>query len=266
MALQLVDSHCHLDFPDFADDLPALLDRARAMGVTQLLSISTKLSTHAPILALAQQYPQIYCSLGIHPHHASAEGVGHAAAMRALIENQPKIVAIGECGLDYYYDFSTPADQQASFQEQLRLARAMDLPVIIHTRDAEADTIAMLEDGGAGKGLRGVMHCFTGSAELASRALDWGFYISFSGIVSFKSAASLQAIARDVPADRLLIETDAPYLAPVPMRGKRNEPAYLRHTAEFVAQLRGVTLAQLAAETTANFYRLFSRVPQPHGA
>ncbi|MBI1207890.1 MAG: YchF/TatD family DNA exonuclease [Azospirillum sp.] len=255
----LVDSHCHLDFPDFADDLDAVVERARAAGVGRMVTICTRVSRFAQVRAVAERYPDILCTVGVHPHHAADELSDATVARLTTLADDAKVVGIGETGLDYFYDKS-PRDQQSeSFRRHIRACLETGLPLIVHTRDADADTITILREEAAGSELRGLMHCFSSSRQLAEQAVEFGFMISLSGIVTFKKSEELRAIARDVPLDRLLVETDAPYLAPVPKRGKRNEPAFVAHTAAAVAEVKGVTSAALAAATTANFFRLFRR-------
>lgn len=259
----LVDSHCHLDYPDYAGEkLDAALDRARRAGVGAMLTIGTELSRFPNVRAIAERHEHIWCSVGVHPHEAGKAGVGDAAALVRETAH-PKVVAIGESGLDYYYDSSPRDAQKTNFRTHIEAAVESNLPLIVHTRDAEDDTEAMLRDGGAR--LRGVLHCFTSSRALAEKALELGFFISLSGIVTFKNAADLRETAKIIPMDRLLVETDAPYLAPVPMRGKPNEPSYVVHTARFVAALKGVTAEALADATTANFFRLFDKAKPPAG-
>ena len=254
----LVDSHCHLDFPDFAEERGAVIERARAAGVGTMLTICTKIAEFDRIRAIAESDPDIWCTVGTHPHEAQGEP-GTRAAHLVDLARHPKVVAIGECGLDFYYDESPRDIQETVFRTHIEAARAAELPLVVHTRDADALTARILTETAGDGGLRGVLHCFTSSEELARHALDLGFYISFSGIVTFKNAEDLRRTAAMVPLDRLLVETDAPFLAPVPKRGKRNEPAFVRHTAEFVANLRGISLAELTAATTDNFHRLFTR-------
>lgn len=254
----LVDSHCHLDFPDFAEERDAVIARARAAGVGTMLTICTKIAEFERIRAIAESDPDIWCTVGTHPHEAQGEPGTRAASLVALAHH-PKVVAIGECGLDFYYDESPRDIQETVFRTHIEAARAAALPLVVHTRDADELTARILTETASDGGLRGVLHCFTSSQELARHALDLGFYISFSGIVTFKNAEDLRATAKFVPLDRMLVETDAPFLAPVPKRGKRNEPAFVRHTAEFLANLRGISLAELTAATTANFHRLFTR-------
>lgn len=250
----LVDSHCHLDYAA-AEDRPEIIARARRAGVATLLTISTKLSEFPTVRSIAESDPDIWCSVGVHPHEAATEPGNDAARLIALTDH-PKVVGIGETGLDFYYEHSPRAEQTNAFLAHIEAARATDLPVIVHTRDADAETAEILR---AERPPRGVIHCFSSGRELAETALDLGFYISLSGIVTFKTAEALRAIARDLPLDRLLVETDAPYLAPIPLRGKRNEPAYIVHTAALLAELRGISPAELAQVTSENFFRLFSK-------
>ncbi|MGE5538634.1 MAG: TatD family hydrolase [Gemmatimonas sp.] len=254
----LVDSHCHLDFPDFAEERADVIGRARAAGVGCMLSISTKLSTFPAVRAIAESNGDVFCTVGIHPHEADAERLD---STQVLVDASahPRVVGIGETGLDYYYDHSDRASQQRVFRAHIAAARATQLPLVVHTRDADADMARILgEEYGQGA-FPGLLHCFSSSQELAEAALAIGFYISFSGIVTFKNAESVRATARMVPRDRLLVETDAPYLAPVPNRGKRNEPAFVVHTARTLAELRGESADALAEATTANFFRLFAK-------
>ena len=256
----LVDSHCHLDFPELSAELDEVVARARRAGIGLMITIGTKLTEFDRVRAIAERYDDIYCSVGIHPHEAGAEPEADAERLARLAEH-PKVVAIGETGLDYYYDHS-PRDAQArSFRAHVGAARITGLPVIVHTRDADDDTARILTEETEKGAYPGLIHCFTASQLLAEKAVDRGLTISLSGIVTFKSAAALQATAAWVPADRLLVETDAPYLAPIPMRGKRNEPAFVVHTAAKVAALRGISIEDLAATTTANVRRLFTKIP-----
>lgn len=258
----LVDSHCHLDFPEFAPELDAVVERARAAGVGRMITIGTRLSTFPAVLAIAERYPDICCSVGVHPHEAAREG--EVTAERLVeIARHPKVVGIGESGLDYYYDHSPRAAQQDVFRLHIRAAAASGLPLIVHSRNADEDTAALLREGARAGRLTGVIHCFSSTRLLAQAALDLGFYISLSGILTFKNAVELRAIAAELPDDRLLVETDSPYLAPVPKRGKRNEPAFVQHTAARLAKLRGQSPSELAARTTENFFRLFAKVPKP---
>jgi TatD DNase family protein len=261
----LVDSHCHLDFPDFASELDAVVTRAEAAGVGRMVTISTRVRRHAQVLAVVERCPNVTCSVGTHPHHAHEE-LDITADDLIARASHPKVVAIGEAGLDYHYD-SSPRDAQAQgFRTHIAAARATQLPLVIHSRQADDDMERILEDE-SGKGpFPAVLHCFTGGPELARRALALGHYISFTGIVTFKNSTDLRAIAKDVPADRFLIETDAPYLAPNPHRGKRNEPAYVVEVAKVLAEARGVTFQEIARQTTENFFKLFSKVPRAAAA
>jgi TatD DNase family protein len=254
----LIDSHCHLNYKGLVDDQPAVLARARASGVTGMLNISTRESEWGDVIATAEREADVWASVGIHPHEADTHPDMHA---QRLIEAaaHPKVIGIGESGLDYYYDHSDRDRQKASFRAHIKAARATQLPIIIHTRDAEADTAAILAEE-MGKGaFPALIHCFTASADFAATVLELGLYISISGIVTFKNAKDLAATATTIPEDRLLVETDAPFLAPVPHRGKTGEPAFVADTAAFLAKLRGVELAQLAETTSANFFRLFAK-------
>ena len=254
----LIDSHCHLNYKGLVEDQAQVLERARARGVAGFLNISTRQSEWADIVAVAEREPDVWASIGVHPHEADAHpDLGAAALVDA--SNHPKVIAIGECGLDYFYDKSDRAAQRERFAAHIDAARATGLPLVVHTRSAEADTAEMLAEAVGEGGVTGVLHCFTSSADLARKALDIGFFISLSGIVTFKNAKDLQETAKFVPADRLLVETDAPFLAPVPNRGKTCEPAFVADTAAFVATLRGEPIEQLAATTSANFFKLFSK-------
>ncbi len=254
----LIDSHCHLDFPDFAGELDAVVARARAAGVGAMLTIGTTLAKSAQVIAVAERYANVWASVGIHPHEAEAEPDVQA---RTLVElsRHPKVIAIGETGLDYFYEHAPREAQKANFRAHIQASRETGLPIIIHTRDADDDTAEILRDEMAKGAFPGLIHCFTSSAELARVALELGLSISFSGIVTFKNAANLREIAATVPADRLLVETDSPYLAPVPHRGRRNEPAFVADTARVVATARGIAPEVLADLTTANFRRLFAK-------
>lgn len=256
--MSLVDSHCHLDFPAFADQREAVIARARAAGVGVMLTIGTKLSAFDGVKAVAEAHDGIYCSVGIHPHEAEAEPDVQAATLLAHA-GHPKVVAFGETGLDYFYEHAPREAQQANFRAHIEAGRTAGLPIIVHTRDADEDTEALLTHEMKAGTFTGVLHCFTSGERLARAAVDLGFYISFSGILTFKKTETLQAIARDLPLDRILVETDAPYLAPIPHRGKTNEPAFVSHTAARLAALRGMDPAEIAGITTANFHRLFGK-------
>ena len=254
----LIDSHCHLNYKGLVEHQAQVLERARARGVAGFLNISTRQSEWADIVAVAEREPDVWASIGVHPHEADAHpDLGAAALIDAA--DHPRVIAIGECGLDYYYDKSDRAAQRERFGAHIEAARATGLPLVVHTRDAEEDTGQILTAAVARGGVTGVLHCFTGSADLARKALDLGFFISLSGIVTFKNARDLQDTAKFIPADRLLVETDAPFLAPVPNRGKTCEPAFVADTAAFVATLRDEPLDQLAATTTTNFFKLFAK-------
>lgn len=253
----LIDSHCHLNYPGLKEDVGGVLARARAAGVSGFLGISTRQSEWDEVIARADAETDVWATVGIHPHEADLHPDTDAATLIDATTHA-RVVGIGETGLDYYYDKSDRERQKTSFRSHIMAARATGLPLIVHTRDAEADTLALLKEPGEGR-LTGVIHCFTASQEFAEAALALGFYISLSGIVTFKNARDLQATARTIPADRLLVETDAPFLAPVPMRGKTCEPAFVAHTARFLAELRGEALADLAATTSANFRALFAK-------
>ena len=258
----LIDSHCHLDFPDFAGELDAVVARAQAAGVGRIVTISTRVKRHAEVLAIAERFPDVYCSVGTHPHNAHEELDVTADELIARTRH-PKVVAIGEAGLDYHYDYSPRDAQERGFRNHIAAARTTGLPLVIHSREADDDMARILEEE-TGKGaFPAVLHCFTGSRELAERAMALGLFISFTGILTFKKSDDLRSIAKSLPAGRVLVETDAPYLAPGRYRGKRNEPAYVTETAQVLAETRGVSLDEIARETNAGFFRLFSKVPRP---
>ena len=259
----LVDSHCHLDFPDYAGTVEAVVARARAAGVGVCVSIGTELKRFPGVKKVAEQFPDVWCSVGVHPHEAEKELLSDPAQLLAEVSH-PKVVAIGETGLDYYYEHSPREAQKKNFRAHITAGRQAGLPVIVHTRDADDDTIAVLEEEMAAAPFTGLIHCFTGTQKLADAALKLGLYISVSGIATFKNSQSLRDVIRTVPLDRLLVETDAPFLAPMPHRGKTNEPAFVVHTARMLAELKGVSEAELAAATTENFFRLFTKVARPH--
>ena len=257
----LVDSHCHLDFPDFASELDAVVARAREAGIGRIVTISTRVKKHAQVLAIAEKFPDVFCSVGTHPHNAAEELDIDADTLIALSQH-PKIVAIGEAGLDYHYDTGPRDAQEQSLRQHIIAARETSLPLVIHSRDCDADMARILAEE-TGKGtFPAVLHCFTGGREFAFKAMDLGLHISFTGILTFKRSDELRAIAKDLPGDRILVETDAPYLAPLPHRGKRNEPAYVAETAKVLAATRGVSPDEIAAQTTENFFRLFNKVPR----
>jgi TatD DNase family protein len=258
----LVDSHCHLDFPEFAAELPEIVARAKGAGVGVCVSIGTRLSGFEAVAAVAERFADVYCTVGIHPHEAEKEPLADPSPLLDCAR-RPKVVGIGETGLDYFYEHSPRAQQKSNFRFHIAAARSLGLPLIVHTRDAEDDTIAILREE-MGKGaFTGLIHCFTGTARLADAALDLGFFISVSGIATFKKSDALRAVLAGVPLERLLVETDAPYLAPVPHRGKRNEPAFVAHTASMLAALKGVSVDELARATTDNFFSLFTRAQRP---
>jgi TatD DNase family protein len=256
--MTLIDSHCHLNYPGLVDDEGGVLDRARARGVRGFLNISTRQSEWAQVVGATERHADVWAAVGVHPHEADAHPDLGAGTLTEAASHS-KVIAIGECGLDYHYDKSDRAAQRERFAAHIAAAREAGLPLVIHTRDAEQDTAEMLASAAAQGGVTGVLHCFTGSAWLAHAGLDHGFYVSLSGIVTFKNARELQEVAKTIPADRLLVETDAPFLAPVPNRGKICEPAFVADTAAFLAELRGELPDELAARTTANFFRLFPR-------
>ncbi|HET9812611.1 MAG TPA: TatD family hydrolase [Sphingomicrobium sp.] len=256
--MRLIDSHCHLNYEGLAERQDEVLESARQRGVSGFLNISTRQNEWGEVIAVAERNRDVWASVGVHPHEADAHPDLGAAALAEAAEH-PRVVAIGECGLDYYYDKSDRAAQRERFEAHVEAAHRTGLPLVVHTREAETDTAEILERAAKEKGVTGVLHCFTGSAELARKGLDLGFYVSLSGIVTFKNAADLQATAKWLPADRMLVETDSPFLAPVPHRGKTCEPAFVADTAAFVAGLRGEPVEQLAGTTTANFFKLFAK-------
>jgi TatD DNase family protein len=257
----LIDSHCHLDFPEIEADLDGVLQRAKAAGVGLMLTISTKVRDFTALRAIAEAHDNVFCSVGTHPHHAAEEP---DITVEELVElsHHPKVVAIGEAGLDYHYDYSPRDVQKKSFRTHIAAARETGLPLVSHAREADADIARMLEEETKKGAFPFVLHCFTSGADLAHRGLALGGYVSFSGVITFKNADDLRDIALAVPYDRLLVETDAPYLAPVPMRGKTNEPAYVAHTAARLAALRGSSETDIARTTSENFFRLFKKVPR----
>jgi len=260
----LIDSHCHLDFPELAGDEAGVLARARTAGVAGMLTIGTRLDQFERVRAIAERHDNVWCSVGVHPHEAKEEG---QRTPDRLIEasRHPKVVGIGETGLDFFYEHSPRAEQAESFRAHIAAARQTGLPLIVHTRDADAETGDMLEEEYARGAFPGLIHCFSSGPEVAHRALALGLFISISGIVTFKTAESLRATVRDIPLDRLLVETDSPYLAPIPKRGKTNEPAFVAHTAAKVAELKGISMAELEAATTENFFRLFRKAQRGLG-
>ena len=262
--MMFADSHCHLNYKGLAEQQPEILARARARGVSAMLNIATRESEWDAVLSTAEREPDVWATVGIHPHEADQHpDIGTARLVERAAH--PRVVGIGESGLDYYYDHSDRDRQRASFRAHIAAARETGLPIVVHTRDAEEDTAAILREEMAKGAFGGVIHCFTASADFARIALELGLYISLSGIVTFKNATDLQASAKDIPADRLLVETDSPFLAPIPHRGKPCEPAFVADTARFVAGLRGESVEDLAAQTTRNFFALFSKCDAPAG-
>jgi TatD DNase family protein len=260
----LVDSHCHLDFPDFAEERAAIVARALGAGVGRMVTISTRVRRFAQILEIAESFDEVYCSVGTHPHNA-AEELDVTAADLVRLSAHPKVVAIGEAGLDYHYDKSPRDAQAVGFRTHIAAARETGLPLVIHARSADDDMATILEEE-TGKGaFPFILHCFSSGGRLAEVGVALGGYVSFSGILTFKNSADLRAIAADVPRDRLLVETDAPYLAPPPHRGQRNEPAFVADTARVLAETIGVSAEEIAKITTDNFFRLFSKAPLPAG-
>jgi len=257
----LIDHHCHLDAPEFAGELDAVIDRAGAAGVAGMVTISTRIRRFAEVLAIAEAYANVFCSVGTHPHCAHEE-LDIPVDEIVRLARHPKVVAIGEAGLDYFYDNSPRAAQAQGFRTHITAARATQLPLVIHARDADDDVATILEEETRKGPFPAVLHCFTGGMELARRGLDLGLYISFSGILTFKRSDALREVAASVPLDRLLVETDAPYLAPGKYRGKRNEPAYVVHTAAELARVKGVSAAEIARITTDNFLRLYNKTPR----
>ncbi|MBD8064638.1 TatD family hydrolase [Devosia sp. PTR5] len=254
----LIDSHCHLDFPELSADLDGVLDRAHKAGVAGMVTISTLVEKFSTYSELAEQHENIWCSVGTHPHNADKE-LHVTTADLVRLSAHPRCVAIGEAGLDYFYDNAPREAQATGLRRHIAAARITGLPLVIHSRQADSDMAAILEEESGQGAFPFLLHCFTAGMDLARRALALGGYISFSGIITFKNAEEIRDVARMVPADRYLVETDAPYLAPVPRRGQPNEPSFVRHTAEKVAEVRGISLEQLGRETTANFGRLFSK-------
>jgi TatD DNase family protein len=258
----LVDSHCHLDFPDFAEERAAIVARAEAAGIGRMVTISTRVKKFPQVLAIAEEFSSVYCSVGTHPHNA-AEELDITTDDLVRLAAHPKVVAIGEAGLDYHYDKSPRAEQAQSFRTHIAAARITGLPLVIHARSADADMAAILEEE-TGKGaFPFILHCFSSGRELAEKGVALGGYVSFSGILTFKNSAELRAIAADVPRDRLLVETDAPYLAPMPFRGQRNEPSFVAQTARVLGETIGLGEAEIASLTTDNFFRLFTKMPRP---
>jgi TatD DNase family protein len=261
----LIDSHCHLDFPDFAEDLDAIVARAGAAGISRIVTISTRVRRLQGLLDITARFPNVYCSVGTHPHHADEED---GILPEELIEltKHPKVVALGEAGLDNFYQDGSPQAQERGFRAHIAASRATGLPLVIHTREADEGCGRVLEDEMAKGAFRAVLHCYTGGRELAMKAIEMGLSISFTGILTFKKSQALRDLAAELPAERIMVETDAPYLAPGKFRGKRNEPSYVVETAKVLAEARGVSLEEISRQTTENFFRLFSKVPSVEAA
>jgi TatD DNase family protein len=261
----LVDSHCHLDFPALAQEGEAVLARARAAGVAVMQTIGTRLGTFGRVLAIAEANPGVWCSVGVHPHRAAKETIEDAAPLLELVAH-PKVIGIGESGLDYYYEHA-PKDVQARvFRAHIEAARTSGLPLVVHTREADQDTIAILRAAMAAGPFAGVIHCYSSSPELGWQAVELGLYLGIGGILTFRRSDELRATVRELPLDRLLLETDAPYLAPEPFRGQRNEPARVAEVAMRLAELRELPVDEIARATTENFFRLFAKAQAPAGA
>ncbi len=258
----LVDSHCHLDFPHLSDQMDDVLARAKNAGIETLVTICTRVRQFDKVLAIAEAHDNIFCSVGTHPHNADEERDVTLEEIVTLAQH-PKVVAIGEAGLDYHYDNAPRDDQEKGFRTHIAAARETGLPLVIHTRDADEDTARILSEEMEKGAFTAVLHCFTAGAELARKGVELGLYVSFSGVLTFKKSDELREIAASLPMDRLLVETDAPYLSPEPVRGRKNEPANVVHTALRLAETRGVSNEEIARATTDNFYALFSRVPRP---
>ena len=261
----LVDSHCHLDFPDFSGDLDMIVARAVDAGIERMVTISTRVRRLGDLLGIAERFQSVYCSVGTHPHHADEED-GISPDELIALTRHPKVVALGEAGLDYFYDNGSPEAQARGFRAHIAAARATNLPLVIHTREADQDCRRILEEEVAKGPFRAVLHCYTGGRELALKAVELGFSISFTGILTFKKSFALRELAAELPSDRIMVETDAPYLAPGKYRGKRNEPAYVVEVAKVLAEARGVSLEEISRLTCENFFRLFSKVPRPDPA
>lgn len=258
----LIDTHCHLDFPELHSDIDGVLARAREAGVSKLISISTRVAQFPALLSLAERYANVFCTAGTHPHHSNEEAERGVSLEQLMgLTRHPKVVGIGEAGLDYHYDYSPRDIQEKSFRLHIAAARETGLPLVIHAREADEDIGDILEEEMARGPFSAVLHCYSSGEKLAERGLDMGFYLSFSGILTFKNAKIIQKIAQNTPENRFLVETDAPYLAPVPHRGSTNEPAFVRHTAEFLAALRGVAYEAIAKRSTQNALALFRKMP-----
>ncbi len=258
----LIDSHCHLDFETFANEIDDVVARAHQADVSHMVTISTRIKRLPDIRAIAEKFPNVYCSVGTHPHQADEERGISADEIIALTQH-PKVVAIGEAGLDYFYQHGSREAQHEGFRTHIAAARATGLPLVIHTRDADDDTARILTEEMEKGAFPAVLHCFTGGRALALKGIELGLYVSFSGILTFGKSEALRAIAKELPADRILVETDSPFLAPGPYRGKRNEPSFVVETAKVLAQTRGVSFEEIARQTSENFFRLFAKVPRP---
>jgi TatD DNase family protein len=257
--LKVFDSHCHLDFPDFAEELDAVVLRARAAGVERMITISTQVRRGQNLVAIAEKYPEVSFTIGTHPHQAAEEAETDAEAIRVFAAH-PKCVGIGEAGLDYHYNYAPEAIAKKVFRAQIGLARELNLPLVIHAREADDDIAAILREEMAAGAFKAVLHCFTSSRALAETGVELGLYVSFSGVITFKNSTELRAIAADIPLDRLLVETDAPFLAPVPHRGRRNEPAFVVDTARALAEIKGVTAEEIGEVTRENTLKLFDKM------
>jgi len=262
----LVDSHCHLDFPDYAEEgATAVVARAAERGVGYMQTICTHISKFDQVCAIAEQFPNVFCSVGVHPHHSNEEAEQTTTAQIVKLAAHPKCIGIGEAGLDYFYDYSPREKQTEVFRQHIHACLETGLPLIVHSRDAEDDTIRVIEEIRAGAALKVLLHCFSSSHAMAMRALELGYHFSFSGIVTFPKSIEVQHTVRDVPLSRMLVETDAPFLAPPPYRGKRNEPAYVLHVAEKITELKAISLAEVAKATTENFFNLFDKAKSALG-
>ncbi|CEG08070.1 putative deoxyribonuclease YcfH [Afipia felis] len=261
----LVDSHCHLDFPDFADDLDGIVARAEAAGVGRIITISTRVRRVAGLRDIAERFPNVYFSVGTHPHQADEED-GIPAEELISLSHHPKAVAFGEAGLDYFYKNSSPEAQARGFRAHIAAARETGLPLVIHTREADDDCGRILDEEMEKGPFRAVLHCYTGGRELAMKAVAHGLYVSFTGILTFKNSQNVRDVAAEIPLDRIMVETDAPFLAPGKYRGKRNEPSFVTETAKALAELRSVSFEEISRQTTENFFRFFDKVPRPDSA
>ena len=261
----LVDSHCHLDFPDFADELDAVVARAEAADVKRIITISTRVKRVDGLRAIAERFPNVYFSVGTHPHQADEED-GIPAEELIELSHHPKAVAFGEAGLDYFYKNSSPEAQARGFRAHIAAARETGLPLVIHTREADYDCGRILDEEMEKGPFRAVLHCYTGGRELAMKAVAHGLYVSFTGILTFKNSQNVRDVAAEIPLDRIMVETDAPFLAPGKYRGKRNEPSFVTETAKALAELRGVSFEEISGQTTENFFRFFDKVPRPDSA